>query len=1473
MKNTFYSFRIIAFLVISFLSASNISAQWGGNSLPLISGTNFKVSGGDLKYYNSLDEVDGWEGFILPNVKMTGNFAVVDTTNSNANLSHFLSESKGTGFSTKNFYGINNSSIKLDSLRLLEDDGWGMVISGGSKGLAYGDKIMSLTVGGLKPNGNYRVEVEYCAPTNKDFTNTQSDLNKKAKTTQRNNNEVGGLLGHVNCAATNYVDFGSKLSKSGECAKGVVSYTANQQTSGAIGEDGILTFDLAINSIAPHSALKIKSIKVYGELAIGIRGQAEVCAGGETSVLALTSTFNNVKYQWYKNNQAISGANNISYTHESGDEVKKKTTYYCEITTPNGDKIKSESFTVTDIECCSDKNGNPASQKLIWQDDFGTFTSATNYWVWDYSDISNPKKVSYTNGKKWQRPVVAGVVAPEDATFAIVGDDGDCDCPPKHASADNGKFGEGYYTIAGYVTSYGMNGGNNMGWVGYYGNGVEPSKNGFTYAPDHTYGGKDYGGMLYLNIGSDPDAVIYDRTIKGLCDRHITVKCYVNCFSKGTYPVKVYIQVTDLKSGVSRKSNSVTRYNNATAGTGWEVAQVSMDLTGTELRFQVFSEIGGNDKSQAGDPLKGANIDGNDLILDDIMIYACAEPSVGMFFDLPSHAKDSTTCDGSDVKLYVEETKMIQTNIGPDARYLYQYALQDPDDPSSWKTFAGPVKDIVYEDVASLISTLKPESGDKIYFRTVLGVESALDPNDEYNPNSPCGNYSVSEPITLNIDCPVCTKPVDVIISPDLVVDPSNPYKKVQLCEGQKTILSTKEIKDSTGTYDKFRIQWHKESLTSSPISSVVGNKAKDLTVDWSDATPEGVKYYVKVYDDEFPTANSCYKFDSVIVVANPTPIQSDIVVEPFCENFAGWKDNFDLAMSVVQTSKYTIQWCKDDACTTAGTSPNMDGIPAGLYDYYFTLLDKNSKCESEPVKVSFDIKANPLPLSTSLVQYLKSQENIPSVLVQSPNAITGVTDEVLWTTLTETDAKPSISDSLSATSTDPTPTIKDKVGTDDEVYYSWVYQRVEISPNVYCASEMSKVEIDILGAPAPDVTSVSYCVNDPSVESIGNRATFGSKSDPNKTYELLFYESETSTTPISEAKMPDVSVSGKTTYYVSQREVGTDNESKRVPFSIEVYDVADLKTANTIDLCKENKEFSLYAFPGTTSQYVKSESDFYWAEETDDINTSTQTVSPVGVSSTAGVLHYQVQPYFKLSSTQICRGVAQNIDVNIYETTAPSPATVQYIKADSEDGHLFPSITTKNTWKEESGYRYYYSSISETNDKPLSTYQLGAPSPQYDVNVLNGGTKLLYTWVYRVSDSNPIDCASDTIMITIKISDALPPLVKNVFVCEGSSVPLLQAEVQLLPNDNVHSVDDYELLWYGSVDPSVDVTATSVESGSTFNTGITNATVVNNAKTTYKYYVTQKDKGNGAESSSSEIVVTVLPKPVAVPKDVPAQC
>ncbi len=661
---------------------SNTFAQWGGPTLALVAETDFSVAGGDADYWHSLDMVDGYgNSSILPTILLGNGFTLTDSTGSSVTESSFLDNRS---------YAVTPNPIRLDSLRMYDngveagDPGdWGIVFSGGKMGLTGTTLAVSMIVPGLKNGGNYRVVVEYVNPLSKTYLNTsganpdphlssgyQSRIKIGTNNSQLDGAEVTALAGTSGASLTANVS-------------NPVTYTNSQ---GPISGNK-LKVDVLITQMAKGEAIMIKSIKVYAELDVQIVGESEVCAGGATTALTLTTNFLGCTYQWYKDGAKMNGATNVSVSHESGNQVDVDHSYYCEITTKAGEKVKSQTFKVKDIKCCLDKNENPADQKLIWMDDFGTFTSAKNYWTWDYTDISNPKKVNHTDGSNWQHDLPT---PPEDAAFAVVQEDGACNCPPRVTGADANKFAEGYYTVAAHVTSYGAqdNAGANLGWVGYFGDGTEPHNNGYPYAPDHTYMGSDYGAMLYLNIGSDPGALIYGRTITGLCDRHVTVKCFLNCFSRSqTNPISVFIRVTDLASGTVNESQVYTRYANTTSNTygiAWIPASVSIDLTGTEMKFEIVSKSGGETQ----------NKDGNDLILDDIMIYACAEPSVNMFFDLPSHLEKTKTCGGEDVSLYVEETKMIQTNIGPDARYIYQYSTT-PNDLNSWKTITGPTKDIM----------------------------------------------------------------------------------------------------------------------------------------------------------------------------------------------------------------------------------------------------------------------------------------------------------------------------------------------------------------------------------------------------------------------------------------------------------------------------------------------------------------------------------------------------------------------------------------------------------------------------------------------------------------------------------------------------------------------------------------------------------------------------------------------------------
>ena len=101
--------------------------------------------------------------------------------------------------------------------------------------------------------------------------------------------------------------------------------------------------------------------------------------------------------------------------------------------------------------------------------------------------------------------------------------------------------------------------------------------------------------------------------------------------------------------------------------------------------------------------------------------------------------------------------------------------------------------------------------------------------------------------------------------------------------------------------------------------------------------------------------------------------------------------------------------------------------------------------------------------------------------------------------------------------------------------------------------------------------------------------------------------------------------------------------------------------------------------------------------------------------------------------------------------------------------------------------------------------------------------------------------------------------------------MPDLTAKVSILEGSGKTEAD-YELRWY-TEDPSVNASATYT-AGATFSTGITAAVAgIGHKKATYEYYVTQYDLTTYAESSPTEVVVTVWPKPVLEVTDPTPTC
>ena len=360
-----------------------------------------------------------------------------------------------------------------------------------------------------------------------------------------------------------------------------------------------------------------------------IVGQNSECVGGMNATFKLKDTCMNCKYQWYKDGKAISGATEPSYTHITGKE-EQEYTFYCEITSEEGEKIKSNTWNFTDRICCIDDNGNPiTAEKLVWQDDFGTFTGKGKYWVWDYSDINNPVKVEKTTNDGWTYKLSDSIPGAEYVSEV---------------------YGEGTYSVAANVTCAWdeATDGTIWEWQAYTFNGKMPGENGFLFAPDHTYGESAFGAMLFLNCGNEANTVIYEKTITDLSEGEYTAKCYINNWSQSSLPVAIAIRVTDLNSDKSYTSETVKR-NSVGEGVDWKEVSAKIFLTGDKpsLKLEIISVAGGLETNKSG----------NDLLLDDIQLWTCDPGSLSTAESISAKNADDI------VNVYTVSGALVKANV------------------------------------------------------------------------------------------------------------------------------------------------------------------------------------------------------------------------------------------------------------------------------------------------------------------------------------------------------------------------------------------------------------------------------------------------------------------------------------------------------------------------------------------------------------------------------------------------------------------------------------------------------------------------------------------------------------------------------------------------------------------------------------------------------------------------------------------
>ena len=1466
MKRIVLLSKLLALCVVCLLSGEPLFAQ---NNLVLVSGTDFSSSvtgtGTDPKVIWDINEVDGFLGLIVPTLSTSAG-SLATTTKSTATRSDFLGKAQ---------YAVTNNPYGLDELRMIDEDVWGLALST----LAPNRSLFSMSVAGLKDNSNFRIEIEYMVPLTNDAI-AESHYNSMLRVA-------------VNTDDQNYINNGKQGEdldannnlKTGEGHTGKITVTNADGGMGgnsAVGPIGGGTLKFSINTAKGGlgMGLMITSVKVYGVPDAKVSGPKTVCAGGESIILSVATPFaGDVKYQWYKkqgnSGVKLNGEDGLRMKHTSGNTPNTKTTYYYIATVPNGSggtaEVKSDEFTVTDILCCME-NGQPAPRKLVWQDDFGTFESATSYWTWDYSDIADPKKDNHsTGGTRWTYT---------DLGYDIPG------ALPNKESGDDAPRPEGWYRVVSYLSN-GASGatatkGSNLGWTAKAGDGKEPGrtnptskmKDGVYYFPDHTYqDGSALGGMLQLNVGCDAGDVIYKRVIKKLCDKELTLKCFVNTFSDSNNPISIIVRATEVDDdgndvGASKDSPVITKYskNDQTYGASW--AEVSVTFTLKQYRNVKIEVI-----STVGDGITGIyNSNGDDLLLDDIQIYSCSAPGADLYFNLDNYAQDTIECDERNVDLFADISDAMSFYYGNDHYQVFQYNLKDPssrDFKKSWENLSDAATQDVSVNLGGklTLADLLDQGHEKVYFRVIVGHQAdvekelnrTLDADKPYrfNEDDPCAEFSISKPIELTIKCTTCT-PSEPKISADGGRKDENNKKAVHLCRSGQTTLSsnTFSLVNEAGDDVKYKYTWHNDKTSSVPVKTQLGGpKADDWDVSWQyvndnavDQDAEGNKYIKSIllvhdtYEDAEGTRR-CDRSDTFIVYADRVPDVPDVKIPAFCEGLASENDDVKKYIKDLATSLTGYTETIEDVAGTPSNFSNfidvLDALSANdsPVTFSFFLQDDKTLCYSDTV--TFDVNINPIPVEPNArdKDYVLEEGKTQSLAEIADVTETGYKLEWQTTTSTQTTANPN-----SYTSTVP------EIDLSAEAEYYYFIRQVSVAG---CEGPAKKVKVTVNTSPLPNKIDTVVCLND-----AVKLTDLVSTTDA--IYDLNWYDTPNGTL-LSDAPSVQTNVPGVFEFYVTQKStVSPFPESKVQTVKVTVVGVYEPDTTgNTYHYCKGDQALPLIA------KEKKDESKSFYANAMNwsvDGGTESTTVPTVDTDVTTTTSHeYTVYQSYKINNNaqEVCKGDPVKWKVEVTFVPALSTSQVTYMKADADEQGNF-----SQNLMERSGNAAI---VNYTNSLKLWWYESDcvtkvgdgrtAPTPKVDPSVPAGMDDDSQSFCVKQEVDG---CISEGTIVPILISDAPKPFITNYVYCRGDVSDKLTTK----PDQSFKPNAQYVLKWYGNGDKG-DMTDLGI-TGDDGPAPTTNMRGGDIGKSEYYYYVTQTEMVNGvegAESNPTEIKVTIYDK------------
>ena len=574
--------KFILYFFFSLLTGWGMQAQTCNT---IVGGTNFEAitpDTGDFRNINSITHLGPSGG-------------IIETPLSYAEFN--------SDFGTKAVYGVVDNPKDVNSSYLDIDEPM-MIITG----VNGGQELLTYDVSGLKAGSAFEITIEGYL--------LNSDSSECSATTQFLNPFLAFSVGSALWGVTYYLESAKWQKK--------FTYTGTVTLS-SISKGFSLQIGTGWN-YAHCLAIGISKIEIKGCLSPKIKSNQglEVCKDEQVR-LELDREYYGIAYKWEKSPDGISGWVTVGgNTKAILDEVNSNTCYRCTITLPES-IVVSEVFRVNTIYCCEVSPGIAASRKVIYYDNFGTFSNATKYMdAWgNQSTVQN-----------WRTCLPGGIMG--------------------HNCEVNGPVTDGNYVVA------------------TLGPGVLPDwlRGGMT----EDALGDTNGGVLFINVSTGYTGEIYKRQIDNLCPNvTLYAEVYVanaSCMNN-TIPPNVTISIlkTDGVSVLGAANSALT-----ISTTGWQ--RVTMPPFSTNETSVILRIVSNNTSGWA---------EGVDLLMDEVILRVCSPPSVEIYSDLSSLKQDTTICDKDNITLETTPSLLLHTYYGSNPRYLYQVSTNG----ITWSNISG----------------------------------------------------------------------------------------------------------------------------------------------------------------------------------------------------------------------------------------------------------------------------------------------------------------------------------------------------------------------------------------------------------------------------------------------------------------------------------------------------------------------------------------------------------------------------------------------------------------------------------------------------------------------------------------------------------------------------------------------------------------------------------------------------------------